>query len=514
MTDSAIPRRLAAVAAGIAAALCGWLVVLHVRMIVSPAPQEMREGAIVWLTRLLLEGRNPYALAELPASTNAYGILYHLAVLPFAWFFGNSYAVHRAVSATAIAASCLLMYRLLRHLGADRLLSASGTILFYASSLYFVAPLARPDSLGVFFCVASLAVLFKTAPAGSAADGQYSLPRFLAGLALALLALLTKIYLAFPPFILAAYVLLFVSIPRGLFYGAVAAAASAAALWSMTLVFPAYISVSVVDNINTSTYYDVGHAQQQTLDWLLYSLPLTVGLVAVAAGGLRRLLSTNRARGARRRVSPWAFGAAVNAGVFFGLFAGHPGAHMTYLFHLVTPLLMLALLPAVQRSPWSRALVVAALPVAFLLNASYFPLTFGRFRAAENTFATLQRTITGHRNVLGSTEVAGPLALAGRRVFDSGHSEYFGQAGSDRRWPGLVPRDELDARWTAFLDEIDAGLEHRRFDLVVRSRRPGLIPSEPLQQHYRRVATYDVDFAWSAQRWPLDVWEPQQPPQP
>src|SRR6185436_9161587 len=88
MDAVALPRRVAIAATGIAALMSGWLVLLHLRMIISPAPQEMREGGIIWITSLLLAGRNPYAVSELPASTNAYGILYHLVVLPFARLFG------------------------------------------------------------------------------------------------------------------------------------------------------------------------------------------------------------------------------------------------------------------------------------------------------------------------------------------------------------------------------------------------------------------------------------------
>ena len=76
----------------------------------------------------LLEGRNPYALAELPASTNAYGIVYHLVVLPFARLFGNGYTVHRAISAVAIGATCALIYRLLRRAHADRILMIEGPL--------------------------------------------------------------------------------------------------------------------------------------------------------------------------------------------------------------------------------------------------------------------------------------------------------------------------------------------------------------------------------------------------
>jgi hypothetical protein len=212
------------------------------------------------------------------------------------------------------------------------------------------------------------------------------------------------------------------------------------------------------------------------------------------------------------RVSPFAFGSVVNAGVFFAVFAGHPGAHMTYLFHLVTPLLIVAVLPHVEAGSWTRALVVVALPVAFATNARYFPLTFSRFRNAEATSAQLSNAVRSHRHVLGSTEVAGAIALSGQQVFDSGHSQYFGAATSDRRWPGLVPADVLRARWNSFLDDIETGITGERFDLIIRSRRPGLIPATLVAEHYERVATIDVDFPWGAQRWPVDLWEPSHEP--
>ena len=495
MEAVAVSRRLARIAAGIAAVMCGWLVVLHLRMIVSPAPQEMREGAIIWITRLVLDGRNPYAMSELPASTYAYGIVYRLVVLPFARIFGNSYTVHLAVSAVAIAGSCGLLFRLLRREGTSLALSAIGVMLFYASSLYFVAPLARPDGLGVFFCLASVTLLFT--------DDPITPLRFAGGLSFGVLALLTKIYLAFPPFLFALYVFLFVSRTRGLIYGVTTVAASVAALLIMTLFYPAYISMSVIDNMNSANYYNVAYMEQQTLDWLLFSLPLSAGLFLVLVREARTPLQS-----LRKRPSLFAFGAAVNAAVFFAVFGGHAGAHMTYLFHLVTPLLIVALLPAFDERSWDAAVVAVALPIAFVANAHYFPLTFARFRAAEATFARISDAIRTHQQVLGSTEVAGPLALAGRPVFDSGHSQYFGAAAIAYRMPGLIPADAIDTRWQAFLTEIKSGIIEGRFDLIIRNRRPGLIPDGLVAAHYDRVATFEVDFPWGAQRWPLDLWEP------
>jgi len=496
MEAVAVPRRIANIAAGIAAVMCGWLVMLHLRMIVSPAPQEMREGASIWITRLVLEGHNPYSLSELPASTYAYGIIYRLIVLPFARIFGNGYTVHRTVSAVAIAGSCALLYRLLRRAGTHLALAATGVMLFYASSIYFVAPLARPDGLAVFFCLASISWLFTE---------DVTPLRFAAGLIFGLLALLTKIYLAFPPFVIALYVFLFVSPKRGLIYGVTAVVAAIAALLAVTLFYPAYINMSVIDNMNSAAYYNVDYMERQTIDWLLFSLPLTVGLVVVL---LRALVAGRSIRSLRARPSPFVFGTVVNAAVFFAVFGGHAGAHMTYLFHLVTPLFIVALLPRFDEPSWTGALVAVALPIAFLANAHYFPLTFARFRASEATFAQLSETIRAHQHVLGSTEVAGPLALAGRPVVDSGHSQYFGAAAIGYRMPGIVPADAIDARWQAFLTEIRSGIISDQFDLIIRNRRPGLIPDGLVAAHYDRASTIDIDFPWGAQHWPLDLWEP------
>ena len=154
MSTTRLPIYIARVSVASAAVMGVALVLLHARMVVSPAAQEMREGAAVWITRLLLEGRNPYALDQLPAATNVYGILYHLTVLPLAMLLGNGFVIHRLVSAVSIVAACALMYRLLRREQADRLIAWVGTILFYGSCLYFVGPLARPDGLGVLLSYA------------------------------------------------------------------------------------------------------------------------------------------------------------------------------------------------------------------------------------------------------------------------------------------------------------------------------------------------------------------------
>lgn len=466
-----------------------WLFLLHLRMIFSPAPQEMREAGELVITQLLLQGRNPYAPAELPVGTDVYGILYNAVVTPFAALFGNSLAVHRAVSGVAILAACLLVHRLLRQRGSEPGLAIAGTLLFYFASIYFVAPLARPDGVALLLSVAAIAVLYRD---------EVSVGRFLLGLGLAVAALFTKLYLAYPPFVLAAWLFLFRARWRGLALGAGALATAILALAAATLLLPAYLNVVVLANAH-SAVYEPDHLLRQTRDWVLYQLPLFVALAVLAWRS-----------GGRMRLDLWGFTVLANGAVFLVWLGGHSGAHMTYLLQLVSPALILALWPHLPWQGWGRGAVLLALPLTLGLNAHWFPQSFADFARAEDTHRELERKVAQHITVLGGTEAASVLLRAGRPVLDTGQSEYFAAAVGARALPLLVPPAVLQARWDGMRAEIENGIEGHRYDLVVRSRRRGgVVPAELLARHYRTDGSFEVSFSWAGQRWPLDLWVPQ-----
>ena len=452
-------------------------------------------------------------------------------MLPLARLVGNGFPVHRAVSALAVVAACALQWRLLRAHGADGLMTAVGVLLFYASSLYFVAPLARPDSLGVCLSLASLVVL-----AGGPATsdrGVASGVRFAVGLVIALLGLATKPYFVFPPFVYAAWVALRGPRWRGLAYGGVASGAVLVTLGLLVLRYPAYVSLTLVANAQTA-YRDGAHLLRQSCDWALFSLPLTIGtgwLVAIARRGVG---GATRAQGAgggcRSRWSPdfWTCASLMNSAVFAAWLGWTPGAHMTYAFHLVTPVLLVAVLPRLSSRPqprtsptgapsvrsdvsapsWGATLVAASLPVALLTSAPYVPHGFGAFRQSEAVFAQLAAAIDAHPSVIGSSDVAGLLALRGRAVVDSGQSEYVGDAMGRRPLPGTVPAAALLAQDAQAMDAVEQGVAGRQYDLIIRNRRYGWLPNDLAAWGYTRRASVDVTFAWTGQAWPVDLWEP------
>jgi hypothetical protein len=484
--------RLARLALLAAFVLTGWLLLLHLRMIVSPAPQEMREGGELWITQLLLQGRNPYSLAELPAGADVYGIGYNAVVAPLAALFANSLTVHRLVSFLAIGLACVLLYRLLRRRGVDAALAVSGTLLFYLASSYFVAPLARPDGLALLLSVAAISLLY---------DDDPSLPRFLAGLALCIAALFTKLYLAYPVFVICLWIFLFRSRKKGLILGGCAAAAALLSLAAATWLFPAYLNVVVLANAQSADY-NVDHLLRQTSDWALFQLPIPVALAVVLGSWLKR---------ERRSAAPgpWAFTVIANSLVILGWLGGHLGAHMTYLLQLVSPAAILSLWPSLPRRGWGRTAVIAALPLALLVNARLFPQSFEEFRRAEAVYAELERAVAAHGSVLGGTEAAAALVRTGRPVLDNGQSEYIASAASHRGLPLLAPPAALARRWDEARQEIADGLDQQRYDLVVRSRRAGgMIPADRLADRYQISRTLELAFPWAKQQWPVDLWVP------
>ena len=101
------------------------------------------------------------------------------------------------------------------------------------------------------------------------------------------------------------------------------------------------------------------------------------------------------------------------------------------------------------------------------------------------------------------------LLRSGQTVLDTGQSEYFGAAIGQHALPLLMPPAVLQERWDAMRAQIQTGIEDRRYDLVVRSRRRGgVVPAELLARHYLAAGSLEVDFPWASQRWPLDLWRP------
>ena len=476
---------------GIATLLPVWL-----RMIVSPAPQEMREGALLWTTIAFLHGHNPYALDTLPGPANVYGPLYPLLVTPLAWLFGPTLFVHRLVNNLAILVACTLLYRVLRREGASNLTALTGAAINFAGLLYWVGPTTRPDGLGVALLVGAYTVMV---------PDPTSARRLAGGLALSLLGFATKIYYVLPALTVVAWLLWRTGLRRGLRAGVITAAALLVATTGLAWLFPAWAPIVLGANIDATTY-DVHYLLRQTLDWMIFSLPLVVALL----GGLLAAMPLSDRREWLAGVDLWTVALAAGLAAVLFKMGGHRGAHMTYFFHLVTPPLTVVALRRLDRSPWAQLAVGLAFVAALGLNAHWFMRDPGRLARAERTFATLASEIDHAAHPTGTGEFAPLLLAAGVDPTESGHTQYFHIVAPP--WylgPFWSSLSTLYAQERQFTQQFYKTLDGRGYDVIVANRRALDLLSPPLlYSRYRDTQHLDIDLPWARQSWPVDVWVP------
>ena len=466
-------------------------------MVISPAPQEMREAAPLLTTLAFLAGRNPYALATLPGPANLYGPLYPLVAVPFALLLGPGLVAMRIANGCCIIVACLVLYRLCRRQGADRIAALLGTALALAGWLYWVGPTVRPDGLALALCLGGVWVFTRAGP---------SWRGYLPALLLWLLAFAAKLYFVFPAFVAAAWTICTGRVRLGIGFGLVAGAALGGAIVALSLLFPGWPAVALGSSLG-ATIYDVHHLLRQAADWALFSLPLLAGLGLLLAAARPRLAVPLSDR------SFPAFAAFAGAAALLASLGGHTGAHMTYFFHLLSPFAIIALTGASGTRPALRRAMALAFPVAIFANAHYFPWRIGAFAEAEAGFAEAARLIAASRRPLATTEFAPLLVAAGRPAPENGHAEYFAvtlahppPAFLAPLWP---PRDVLVGRAEALEQPIAAGLGAGEFDLVLTNPFGfGLIPRPLLDAHYRQAGTITIAMPWASQKWIAEIWRP------
>lgn len=480
----------------------GGLLFLHGVMMTTNAPMEMRDGAMLSGVLALMDGRNPYALSGLMETGNVYGIGYPLIVLPFAWLFGASFSTLHFVSGLAMAGASVLVYGWLCGAGVRRLDAALGAGLVYAGLIYYTGAVARPDGVGTFLMLASVEVMRR---------GDLRPRAFAWGTALAMAGLSCKLYYVWPAFAAATYVFFWRDWRRGLAYGLTAVGATAASLAAMAVLLPGYVAFVLVANLG-ATEYVASYLLKQSFDWLIFDLPLAAALIVLLArrGWGREGFSLRRDPGFLNAM------AGLGAIAIVGKLGGHPGAHLSYIFQLLSPFAAVWILSLAARDRPALYAFRVALPVMIALNAHWFPLDPDRFRTAAQDFANARALIDNSRQVLATTEFAGLLALEGKPLVETGHAAYLenalDRATPDWLKPWLSPAAALDREWRRVYCGARAKVDAAAYDVAIIGALPTvLIPINRLRRDYHVTRRFTIDMPWSLQSWPVEVWRARDP---
>jgi len=491
-------RALLAAAAGLSFA---WLAWLHLLMVVTDEPMEMRDGGTLASTLALIDGHNPYALPGAVTTGNVYGPLYPAAMRAVAPLIGYGFTAHRLLAALCLLGTTILVFRWLREAAVPRVDALLATALVYAGFIYFTGAVVHPDGLGILLMLAAVEVSRR---------GDFAPRAFAACLVLSMLGLLTKLYFVWPAFAIATYVFLCRDTRRGIAYGIAAILATGATLAVTGWLLPGYTAIVLVANLSATSYEPI-HLLRQLGEWGLFGLPFL-------AAGVAALVLARRTGALHLARDPGLFTALSGFGLIalLGVLGGHAGAHLSYFFQFLSPFVAIAALGLAAPYPAALAAFRLALPVAILSSAHLFPLNPARILQAQTGFTQAAHLIDASGHVLTTTEFAGLLALRRRPLAETGHSEYFEHAVTAAlpAWlaPFAPPQADRARAWNDLRNRIRADLAARRYDLVLIGRYPGpLIPMDILQTHYRVAGALDIDMPWALQNWPVRIYRPVKP---
>ncbi|MDZ4742610.1 MAG: glycosyltransferase family 39 protein [Verrucomicrobiota bacterium] len=130
--------------------------ILQYKLITTPLPLEIREGLMPLVTGIILDGYSPYQKEFLPLYLNVYGLGYNLVSACFALIFGNTFLVHRTVTAISILLLTLLTWTVIRRLHVSLVYTIAASCILYAILVGQYSNAARPDYLGALFFWSSI----------------------------------------------------------------------------------------------------------------------------------------------------------------------------------------------------------------------------------------------------------------------------------------------------------------------------------------------------------------------
>lgn len=467
------------------------LLLFALEFVFSPIPQEFRESALLSTTSLILQGENPFALRFMPAYTNVYGVVYNLLTWPLASVVGNTYPVHRIISALFASASLVAVYAGLRKKGVNQSLSLIAVVMFFISIVtQSLDLLTRPDSMALFFFLLSILIPDLN---------NYSRRSLFASVTMGLLAFATKPYLFLGSCYVLLYVFFFHARKKGLLLGIGTAAAFLGLVFMHYLFFPAYLITVIFNHLLVD-------GQQVSWPHLYHQL---TQFFARSSGLVLTALLISWYSILRQKLRPTVYDVAVTASLLLVIFKfGHnEGNSMTYLAHLLTPALILMVFPrlkSLSRLHFGTALILLSLNVL-----SWTILVMTRLPAIPRETADWRKlvdlTITNNR-VFNSPLNAHILLAHNRTVVDNGQSGYFVKGLPLNRTIALV--NGAEQQYVSSYLEIRQNIAKKEYDVVFTSPHNFFYFSEQyLALFYNWEESLYLPTLYHG-GWQIDVWRP------
>lgn len=488
----------------------GLAVYRHYLLIKEPYPLELREGASLFTTQLLVEGQNPYSLEHMPVAVNVYGICYSLVVYPFAKIWGPTLLVHRAVTGVFIILSCLFLAFVMKRKNIPGWYIFSAVIVFYLSLLFFTTPISRPDGFGVFVFLVSV---FSPSLFG------YSKKSLLLSILCGVLGFYTKPYFVLSLGYVAFYLFVFVSKKKGLFYSVAAGFSLLFSCVIVDLLFETYFLHIFFNNKNIAGNSLDYATRQLSVFFHIFWVPGLIALVGmfISVGAIKHegahflqkidLLKFNRPLLAIN--FPFSLACFfLSCVLIYWKLGRHSGSYMVYLLHLILPFFLLFAY-SFTKSSKIPFFVLMPLVIYLVYRVYVFAFPFPPSRHCHQEWEKLSQFITSHTNILHTPMVTPLLIQEQKNIYDSGLTQFFPFSyHSEGIFDLFLPSNQrMKHIWTEYNESINERVRHQKFDLLVL---PSTLISTAITPYYEYLETITAcSFLrpdW--QQGEVTLWEP------
>jgi hypothetical protein len=461
------------------------LAFFHLQVINHHFPLTAPESQPLLNTYLILKGGNPYDLANQPEYTNVYGILYPFIVALIAKLFGINLIVHRGVSSFFIIASCGILFLVTRWMKIPLLLSFIATVIFYSHLILASSFIAKPDSLGLFLFLCSIVIPWRY---------KYSSLSLIISIGLGILAFMAKPYFVLSIFYLATYIFVFKSKKKGIKYGCLSGFLVLLALFLLNHFFECYFSNIFFIHINILEFTELGfyYAFEQVYTYIKNNLGIIILLFSLIYLFIKKLGKpiyrinlvefkkhiSNFLKNISDLDKPlfeinldlFTFCLILSLIVFYFKMGKHAGNWLVYIYHLISPFLIIVVFNFARKFT-ERALSFILL-ILFLNLFFTYPQEIIKTRGIETykEWKNLSDLVSQHQNILNSPVIASLLIEQGKKVYDSGESEYF-ILGAERKIFNISLIDhKIEKRQEQFLQEISESVKQKKYDLIILTK--------------------------------------------
>lgn len=501
----------------------------HWQIVTAPVPLDLYEGTMPLITSIIAEGQNPYTKAFQPQAADVYPPLYNMLVAPLTRIFGNTFELHRSVSAIFIFAAVIFCGLASAKVSGSRRHGFAAATMFYAALLFYATPVSSTNAPGVAVYLIGLLIPWYF---------RFSNASLLFGLVCGVLTFYTKQYFILSMAMLCLYTFLYVSMSRALMLGILYACALISSLAIVHATSPYYL-----DN----TLFAPSAAMKGLQSWEILAIQLrmyahtysglllvmfaatTAAVIKLGAAGSMAKIRTHLQLARKGIKGPllsangdffW-FCLLWSSIVIVFYLGRNPGNYMTYLFQLMSPFLLILAFRSMASLPPKMAIIA---PLALFSIYQAYAILPKDFSTNLDSWRQVEKLIQENDQILATQMLVMPLLRNNKEVHQDGHTFYFPLA---VKKPTFFIKekeeDRVSAIWNEYITNLYRKIERKEFDLILVSpwEIRGIFERNPppfkdisgrkfLSRHYKTEQTIKLSMTdrYGGGTYSVQVWRP------